>query len=85
MENIDDKYSELIEICRIKLSSGSSNEDVLLFLRKSGVTKVTSIGIVSRVLKIDAQNAKKLVHDSAAWADLKETHEEFQRNINKLM
>ena len=46
-------------------------EDVLAQLRAEGFSPVESIKVTRAVLRVSLGDAKAIVHDSVAWADLR--------------
>ena len=67
--------------CREMLKNGASQEDVFGYLRSAGLSKVTSLPILVRVLGISLDRAKALIHTSATWNDVRARDEKFQASL----
>lgn len=63
--------------CRELLSSGASLEEVIADLREQGLSKVHSIVVLRKGTGKSPEEAKQLVHFSAAWSDARQRDEEF--------
>lgn len=73
----------LIQVCTIKLEAGSNIEDILSFLRKNGCSRINCITVLLKLGYLppnEAQYTKSLVHFSQTWADLRDTHHNWQSN-----
>jgi hypothetical protein len=62
---------------RQKLADGKTTDDALTELRTSGASIMECIFAVRSFRGCDLAEAKKLVHFSSAWADMREHHEKF--------
>lgn len=60
---------------------GTDFEDLVAALRAEGHSKVDTISATSKLLRIPLAEAKRLVHFSSAWSDLREPHERFHNII----
>lgn len=58
------------KLFRRHLAEGRLFDDALRELRAAGASIIESIGAVKRVRGCDLVEAKRLVHDSATWADV---------------
>ncbi len=63
------------------LESGASLEEILSELRRKGLSKVESIAALARISGMPPGRAKKVVHHSRAWSDLREDHERFEESL----
>ncbi|MFB9928303.1 hypothetical protein ACFORO_09750 [Amycolatopsis halotolerans] len=81
MREID--FYEYDEGARRLLSQGASREELIAGLRGMGCPKIGCIDVVSRIAEISVNEAKLLVHNSAAWADTRRSDERFQRRVEK--
>jgi len=75
------KPSELAQHCREMLERGMNHEELVGFLRSSGLSKVTSLPLLVRVLSISLERAKVLVHNSPTWNDVRARDEEFHTSL----
>jgi len=67
-----------------KLSiDGSSSEEILVFLRRQGCSKVEAIKILVELEGVPLSEAKRRVHCSRAWADTRQRDEEFHESIDR--
>lgn len=84
-DNKDLEY--LMSICKEMLTQGCDLEEILSFLRQNGCSKVYSIRMLTKLKGINLQEAKRIVHFSKTWEDVREEDEEFhdriQREIDK--
>lgn len=76
-----DKITKTTSECREMISRGDSIEQVMAFLRKAGFSKVQSIRILVDAADYSLSAAKKLVHSSAAWADLRTRDDRFHDDL----
>jgi hypothetical protein len=67
--------------CQVMVKDGKDIEDILRYLRKELESKVSSMFVVMQLLNIPPGEAKKLVHFSRTWNDVKERDENFQEEI----
>ena len=70
---------------RQKLAEGKTLDDALVELRASGYSIIDSIYAVHRVQRIEHIEAKKTVHFSPAWADMRAGHEKFHQELEDLV
>ena len=66
------------------LDDGAGLDSALAKIRERGATIIESIVAVRSVQKSDLVEAKRLVHDSPAWSDLRAQHEEFLDELERL-
>lgn len=64
-------------------NGGASIEQVIAYLRTSGCSKALSIALIADVRGCEMNEAKRLVHFSPTWADVKESDEEWQDRIDE--
>lgn len=69
--------NEVYERCENFLKEGRSIEVVLTLLRKSGYTRVESIKAIMRLMDRGLAEAKKTVHLSQTWSDLRDQTDVF--------
>jgi hypothetical protein len=73
---------DILGVCREKLANGESLEEILRILRSSGFSKVHSIKALVDLGQANMSDAKRIVHISPTWADVRERDEEFQRKLD---
>lgn len=59
-------------------SDGRAWEEIVASLRAEGFSKIDCIRVAVELLRVPLGEAKRLVHFSAAWADLRQRDETFQ-------
>jgi ribosomal protein L7/L12 len=75
-----DEDSALTDAARASIASGANWEETLVELRRRGASLILCIKIVRDVRGISLGEAKKFVHFSEAWADVRATHEALHAN-----
>ena len=66
------------------LLAGSTSLDAALSaIREKGASKIESINAVRDIRQCSLSDAKKIVHFSPSWADVRESHEELHRELGK--
>lgn len=73
---LTERYS-LVEEIRFRVQNGQATDDILTFLRSQGASKTDSIAVFHRALSMGLDEAKRVVHFSPVWADIKERDERF--------
>lgn len=81
MKNI----SDLLNVCKALHSDGKTEEDIVNFLKKEGCSKVESIQIIASIFNINLNAAKKLVHTSRAWEDVRDRDDKFHDDLNQIV
>lgn len=64
-------------------NEGRSAEEVLRFFRENGATMIESIKLLRALEVIDLGEAKRIVHFSEAWKDLREGSEQLHEEAEK--
>ena len=67
-----------------KLADGRTLDDALAELRASGASIMDCIFAVEKFQRCGLAEAKKTVHFSPAWADMKSGHEKFHQELEDL-
>jgi hypothetical protein len=67
--------------CRTLHAEGLSEEQMVEFLRKEGLSKVQSIYVICQATGLKPADVKACVHDSPAWADVRERDDEFHDSL----
>ena len=65
------------------IRQGKSIDEVLMFLREQGCSKIDSMWLLEDVAGMTDCEAKKAVHFSAAWNDVRDRDEQFQEELIK--
>ena len=73
----------LLDEARRRLGSGQDLQDVPRFLRASGCSMTDSIKATMRLTGASLAQAKRTVHTSEAWSDLRGAHDEFHRALEE--
>jgi hypothetical protein len=73
----------IIDTCREKIACGADLEEVLRTLRNSGFSKVHSIKALVDLGQVNMSEAKRIVHESSTWADVRQRDEEFQQELGE--
>ena len=73
----------LIEQCQQLFTEGKGNEEIILFLRRRGCSKVQTIALIAKALNLGLTQAKEMVHTSNTWKDAREQDERFHDSLEK--
>ena len=74
--------SELIDRCRVMIVAGNGSADELIaYLRAEGCHKIESIAVLREALNLNLGDAKRLVHCSPTWADVRERDDELHDQL----
>jgi hypothetical protein len=79
-----DQYDKAMLECRDRLSGGAPIEEILTVLRDHGVSKAFSIRALAELGVTDLGNAKKLVHFSKTWSDVRTRDDRFHESLSEL-
>jgi len=77
------EWRKYLKESRRMYDSGCSAEDILVFLRHQGATKVESIRLLIELAKLSNEEAKLAVHWSDTWRDTRETDEELHASVEE--
>lgn len=69
---------------RRALADGKTLDEALAALRARGVSILECIISVQKFRRCGLAEAKKLVHFSDAWADMREQHDQFHRELEQI-
>jgi ribosomal protein L7/L12 len=72
---------EYVDRCKQLQAEGKAGDEILAVLRSQGCSKVQSIAVVAECLGMSLVQAKKWVHSSPAWADVKERDDRLQMKL----
>ena len=61
--------------------AGARWDEILEALRNEGLSKVDCIQATVEILRLPLADAKRIVHESRAWADLRERDDEFHDTL----
>jgi ribosomal protein L7/L12 len=64
-------------------ASGEDREAILTFLRSKRCSKIDSIRVIMAVLDVDLARAKRIVHQSRAWADMRDRDDSFHGALER--
>ena len=74
---MSDKLQALLPQCREMLRVSDDIEGVLLLLRRSGCHKIDSIKTLIALKGMNLVDAKRTVHLSKTWADMRQQDDEL--------
>lgn len=75
---MDDRF---VELTRARLAAGVGLDDVLGELRRHDLSKIDSIRVVRDATGMALAEAKRLVHNSPAWADRRSLDEQVENTF----
>ena len=76
-----DLYSKQL---RRKLADGKILDQALSELRSEGASILQSIVAVQKAQRCSLADAKRLVHFSPAWSDMREANEKFHEELERI-
>lgn len=76
---------ETLENCKRILGAHNNIEYVLMYLKEKGYSIIESMIMLTELQGLDLGEAKKLVHFSETWSDVRERNEEFHKSILKAL
>lgn len=65
-----------------RLGAGQTREDVIRYCRTQDCSKIDTIRVLTSILPLSLQEAKKVVHESPSWSDRKEIDEQFHQRLS---
>jgi len=71
----------LVAAFKAVIEQRKSDEEAIAFLRAQGCSKIEAIALLSLAMGIDLGRAKRLVHFSEAWKDVRAEHEQFHEDL----
>lgn len=69
--------------CQKMLDDGCDLEEVLLYIKRKGFSKVESIKFIAELNKLDLNNAKKIIHFSKVWKEVRQRDEKFHDELDE--
>ena len=78
------KNDPLVVEAKAKSQSGETREDVLVFLRQQTNSKVMSMAVLCKAQDITLQDAKRIVHFSKAWEDVRARDSDFLAALDQM-
>ena len=75
--------THLIERCRGIQVQGKGQEEIVQFLRSQGCSKVESIVVLAKVLQIEMDKSKEIIHLSSTWADTRSRDESLHKSLEE--
>ncbi len=77
----------LTQKAMVHAQTGASLDDVVVFLRDQGASKIDCIIVIRGVYGMGIKEAKRAVHFSSAWSDVRQRDEgfwdELEDSLNK--
>jgi ribosomal protein L7/L12 len=70
------KYPELLTVAQNMMAAGHTVDDILEALRERSPSVIQSIKVMRDVLHIPLPEAKRLVHRSRVWSDMRDAFSE---------
>ena len=67
--------------CRAMLRTGNSVDEVLALMRREGLSRIASISLLVELTAMSLRDAKKVVHGSRVWEDVREQGESFHEQL----
>ncbi|QPF93286.1 hypothetical protein [Bradyrhizobium commune] len=78
--------SELIDRCRAMIVAGNgAGDELIAYLRAEGCHKIESIAVLREVLNVNLGEAKRLVHCSPTWADVRQRDDKFHDQFSTIL
>jgi len=74
-------FEEAVEVAQAMKVQGAETETILARLRASGATIFDSLKVIRQIENINLAEAKRIVDDSATWADRREGNERLRRGL----
>ena len=74
---------DVLRECRIVMDQGANVEAIVRLLRDEGLSKVHSIKVLVDLGLADMGEAKRVVHRSPTWADVRERDDDFQQKLGE--
>ncbi len=66
-------------------SGGATDEDILRYLRKAGLTILECIQVLRATTGMSLSDAKHIVHFSDTWSDHRSDHDRFQELLGDVV
>jgi hypothetical protein len=74
---------DVVSHCRTLLAQGVAIEAVIQAMRAAGFSKIDSIRALVDLGHADLREAKRVVHQSDTWRDVRDRDDKFHRNLTK--
>ena len=68
---------------RALYETGTDVETILMELRKAGCSPIQSMWVICQIQQISLEDAKRTVHFSKAWADMRDTHNRLHASLEE--
>jgi hypothetical protein len=75
------EFDQILASAKVRRREGDDVDDVIWFLRESGLSVIDCIKVVMSIENVGLGRAKEIVHFSAAWADTRPQNEEFHKRL----
>lgn len=63
--------------------TGTNIETILMELRKVGCSPIQSMWVICQIQQISLEDAKRTLHFSKAWADMRDEHNRFHTSLEE--
>lgn len=77
----------VMEECQRRVSVGARPDELIVYLRREGITIIETMKVLKEIYKLSLGEAKELVTAHPAWADEVRTadtlHEELEKALQK--
>lgn len=80
-----DEFKILLAKGKERVQYGSSDEELLQFLRQEGASRMQSTKLIKELRGLSLREAQVLLHESETWADDKDSHDELQDVLAQAM
>ncbi len=69
--------------CQESLRTGAGVDNALVIMRRAGQSQIASISLLMELTGMSLADAKRAVHTSPAWADLRGPAENLQEQLEQ--
>ena len=80
----DSRIEDLVALCRRMLQDDRSLESVMGYLREKAISRGDSVVVIAHALDVSLVEARRLVHSSHTWADVRERDKKKEGQIREL-
>jgi len=74
-------FEEAMELAQTMKGQGAETEAILARLRASGATIIDSLKVTRQIENVNLTEAKRIVDNSATWADKREGNKRIRRML----
>ena len=80
---MDSRMQSYIVQYRALYETGTDIETILMELRKVGCSPIQSMWVICQIQQISLEEAKRTVHFSKAWADMRDEHNKLHAGLEE--